>query len=199
MAGFSDSELHAASVSEAPRGRVLLDVSSLDCGVAGSGRPAGDAAFSGERSLSGRARRERDAEIVRLSGEGFTDTEIARLHGVTRSRVTQIRIASGVTRNIKRKFRSARQDRFLVLYEAGFAIAEIANREKSSRSCVQASLKECPFFVPRKGAPHKGRSVIVPAWVPTEHAGRYRRIAAANGEEIAASCLRKLKRLEARS
>lgn len=150
---------------------------------------------------------ERNAAIVREACDGKTLQAIAADYGISRGRVTQIvQRALPMGRedvDFMREQRAfsrlaARADRYLPFYEAGLTHLEIAARFGLSNAAICYALNAHPNYRPRRKPRPPGKGVsTVPSWVPAEHRARYERIASSNGEEVAAGCIRRLKRLEA--
>lgn len=53
-------------------------------------------ALAEKAALRKRATADRDAKVLRYAREGLTDTEIAGMLGVSRSRVTALRLDAGI-------------------------------------------------------------------------------------------------------
>lgn len=194
-------QLRAPGASEAHTG-----VSSLNSGAA-TRLAYGGAGLSGRRvNLVGEARRDRDAAIRRAYEAGLTARMIAEEFGLTSARIVQIlnEKPGFVARRDRRGTRAAldaRRDAMLVDYEAGFSLREVAARHGLTGPSVYAALRKHPEFKSRSGKhwPVWAACFVVPSWVPERHAGRYQAIAAADGEDVAAGCIRRMKALEARA
>lgn len=156
----------------------------------------------GDPLFRARARR-RSVPVIALRNSIGAETGTSEAHHGQSSldcgAVVARHASGGAAFSGRAEAREARSDRLLALYEAGYSLAEVGAREGLSGAAVHAILNFHPDFAARRSSPGKGRAIPVPEWVPAEWHDAYRRLAAANDEETAASCMRKRKRLEARS
>ncbi len=147
---------------------------------------------------------QRNDVIRQLHDEGATNSWLSEVFGVNASRISQI-VHEGRTRAEVKAIRDRARtqelmrvgDACVALYEAGLVMREIAEATGFGIHLVSESLQAHPDYEPRRYLVHVRKPVAIPAWVPDEHAERYQWIAAGNGEEVAASCIRRLKSMTA--
>lgn len=199
----SGNPIRATGASEAH-----LGVSPRDCGATVPRSAYGGAALSQKEIVASRAeaRRLRDAVVCQSYEDGAPVIRLAEAFGLSCGGIwTILRKQKGFVAHRQRpgfaQARERRIDQYFAEYQEGFTTREIGERHGLSGPRVLDFLREHPDYRPRQHA-FVGRNrgaFDTPAWVPPQHQARFQNLASSFGEEIAASCIRRLKAREARS
>lgn len=135
-----------------------------------------------------------------LRKQGLTLLQVAKAMGCSESRVVQILGPNSGARDRigpPRRTTVEQDNEMLALYQAGLILKEIGERYGLSAVTVRSRICDMPGYRPRhhRNVRPQSSDIEVPDWVPSDLHDRYVHLTRFQNEHIAASCVRKAKRL----